>query len=339
MFPGNPGVWVESAVPYSDSTVTRGLLIKFRSNIGSAVDVQFLTDTVPGEKIWAGDTPTTLSVGDGITIGGAATLNVAGKSVDNVSSGTLYQIIWDLGTDSVPEGDYRMLRPTSIANGTARPPGNFGGFIGGAAIQVYTGTSTSDNPGIISSPVSALTTLSDAGVSVTVSPTDQLTALGIITPDLTTSPVDERLIEGLPWPLLRNSQIAYRTLTTDRLINVPVDVLASQTSFDLTQTRVFNLYTTPLGKIGFILGVFVRAIVADTVTVVPQISVGIASGENDIFAQEAMTDFDTVGDVWSNWLVLSKGRNSLPTEIVKLNIVGATATKLLADVYLIGFEY
>jgi len=138
--------------------------------------------------------------------------------------------------------------------------------------------------------------------------------------------------------LLRSPQVAYRTLTTDRLINEPVNVLGKLTNFDLTQTRVFNLYTTPSNKLGFVLGVFCQAILADTVAGVPQISVGIASGETDIFPQETLTNFDTTGDVWSNWLVLSKARNSIPTEVVRLNITGATANKLLADIYLIGFE-
>jgi len=139
--------------------------------------------------------------------------------------------------------------------------------------------------------------------------------------------------------MLRSEQVAIRTLAPDRLVKLPINTLASQSSFDLTQTRIFNLYTTPVGKIGFILGIFVSAIVADTVTVMPQISAGIASGENDIFAQEALTDFDTTGDVWSNWLVLTKARNSRQQEIVKLNVTGATASKLLANIYLIGFEY
>jgi hypothetical protein len=138
---------------------------------------------------------------------------------------------------------------------------------------------------------------------------------------------------------LRSPQLAYRTLAPDRLINTPVDVLGSITNFDLTQTGVFNLYTTPSYKLGFTLGIFCQATAADTVTVVPQISVGIASGETDIFAQESLINFDTVGDVWSNWLVFSKSRNSLATEVIKINVTGATATTLLANIYLIGFEY
>jgi hypothetical protein len=150
-----------------------------------------------------------------------------------------------------------------------------------------------------------------------------------------------RWVKGaeVPWPLIRSNQVAFRTLAPDRLVNLPIDVLASLTNFDLTQTRVFDLYQTPLGKLGFVLGIFAQITVADTVTTVPEISVGIASGENDIFAQEPLTTFDTLGDVWSNWLVLSKARNSKQQEAVKINVTGATATKLLANIYLIGFEY
>jgi hypothetical protein len=150
-----------------------------------------------------------------------------------------------------------------------------------------------------------------------------------------------RWVKGpeVPWPLLRSPQVAYRTLTTDRLIDVPVDVLASLKNFDLTQTRVSTIYEAPAAQFGFVLGIFVKITAVDTLTVVPQISVGITSGENDIFANEPLTGISAVDDVWSNWLVLSKARVSLNSEQVKLNITGATANKLLANIYLLGFEH
>jgi hypothetical protein len=149
-----------------------------------------------------------------------------------------------------------------------------------------------------------------------------------------------RKTRGTPFDSrISNYQIAYRALAPDRLVNIPIAALRSQTSFDLAQTRVFNLYTIPAGKNGMVLGIFFEAIAADSVTVAPAISVGIASGEADILPSESMLNFDTVGDVWSNWLVLTKARGASATEVIKLNVVGATATKLLADVHLIGFEY
>jgi hypothetical protein len=137
---------------------------------------------------------------------------------------------------------------------------------------------------------------------------------------------------------IRNPQVAYRTLTEDRLVSPTISVLGSIENFDLTQTGVFGLYTTPANKLGFALGVMVVATLVDTVTTVPQLSIGIASGETDILALEPLTNFDTLGDTWTNWVVLSKARNTAPYEIVRMNLTGATATRLLGSIYLLGFE-
>jgi hypothetical protein len=149
-----------------------------------------------------------------------------------------------------------------------------------------------------------------------------------------------RYVRGAPFSsFIRTGQVAFRTIASDRLTNPPVDVLRFQSSFDLTQTRVFDLYTIPANKNGIVLGIFFEAVSASNVTVVPTVSVGISSGETDIFPAESMLNFTTLGDVWSNWLVLTKAQGAVATEIIKLNVVGATADRLLADIHLVGFEY
>ena len=158
------------------------------------------------------------------------------------------------------------------------------------------------------------------------------------TPLITQSGSVQGQFQLIPWPRIRSGQIGLRAVAPDRLVNTPIDVLASNKSFDLTQTRVFNLYFTPTNKLGFVLGIFVKATLATGVTVVPQISVGVTTGETDIFPTESLTNFDTLNDVWSNWLVTTKAINSAPGSIVKINVTGATATALFADIYLIGFE-
>lgn len=145
----------------------------------------------------------------------------------------------------------------------------------------------------------------------------------------------EALVDGR----FRSSQIAFRTLTADRLILPPVNILNTITNYDLTQTRTFDLYTAPLSKIGIVIGIFVQAVIATNVTVAPQISLGVASGENDIFPVEPLTGFDTTGNVWSNWLVMSKARLVNPAQIAVLSVTAATADKLLANIRLVGFEY
>jgi hypothetical protein len=143
----------------------------------------------------------------------------------------------------------------------------------------------------------------------------------------------------VPWPLLRGPQTSFRSIDAERLVFPAIDVLSSVSNFDLTRTRIYELYTAPINKLGFVLGIYVQAVVATNVTVVPQISVGIASGEDDIFPVENLATFNAVGDTWSNWLVMSKARASKQNQSVKINITGATADKLLAHVYLLGFEH
>lgn len=138
---------------------------------------------------------------------------------------------------------------------------------------------------------------------------------------------------------LRNIQIVPGTIPLEKLTNVPIISLASFNTVDLTLARVpIALYTVPTGKIAIILGIGLEATQAVSVTVVPQISVGIATGETDIFDTEALVDFDETQDAWLNWLILSKGRAATAGQIVKLNLqTPATATTLTAGITLIGF--
>jgi hypothetical protein len=105
----------------------------------------------------------------------------------------------------------------------------------------------------------------------------------------------------------------------------------------MTSTMISELLVVPTGKVAIILGILFEASAANTVTVPPTVSLGVASGENDIFAAEPMQNFDTVGETWSNWLVFSQARAASSGESAKLSITGATATTLLSNIHLIGF--
>lgn len=141
------------------------------------------------------------------------------------------------------------------------------------------------------------------------------------------------LFEGL----IRSKQITERDITADRLVDIPVQVLSSRSGVDMTTTAVSELLAPATGKIAIILGILFEVTQANTVTVPATISVGVASGEDDIFASEAMQDFNAVGDTWSNWLVFSHARAVTSGETAKVNITGATATALVSDIHLIGF--
>jgi hypothetical protein len=137
--------------------------------------------------------------------------------------------------------------------------------------------------------------------------------------------------------LLRGEQINSETIGVDRLSFNTVRIL-STTSVDLTDAEITNLLTVPPNEITVPLGLLIEATTATNVTIDPQVSLGINGAADDIFALEIMVDFITVGDIWTNWLVLSNSRAAIDYQFIKLNVqTAATATALLAKVHLIGF--
>jgi hypothetical protein len=141
------------------------------------------------------------------------------------------------------------------------------------------------------------------------------------------------LFEGL----LRSKQITERDIDVDRLVDLPVQILSSRFGVNMTTTMISELLVVPTGKTAIVLGIMFEATVADTVTGLPAVSLGIASGEDDIFDQEIMQSFNVVGDTWSNWLSYSHGRAAATGESIKVSITGATATTLISNIHLIGF--
>jgi hypothetical protein len=137
--------------------------------------------------------------------------------------------------------------------------------------------------------------------------------------------------------LIRNKQIEQMDIDADRLVDIPIQILSPRFSVDMTSTLITELLVVPTGRVAIILGILFEATATNTVTVPPIVSLGIASGEDDIFAAESMQNFDTLGETWSNWLVFSNARAAIAGESIKLNITGATAATLVSDIYLIGF--
>ena len=137
--------------------------------------------------------------------------------------------------------------------------------------------------------------------------------------------------------LIRSKQITQRTLDADRLVDFAVQILSSRYGVDMTTSIISELLVVPSGQIAIILGILFESTQANTVTVPAIVSVGIAAGEDDIFAAEPMQNFDAVGETWSNWLVFSHARAAAAGESVKLNLAGATASQLIGDIHLIGF--
>jgi len=137
--------------------------------------------------------------------------------------------------------------------------------------------------------------------------------------------------------LIRSRQITQNTIDADRLVEIPMQILSSRFSVDMTQSFISELLVVPTEKIAIVMGILFEATVANSVTVPATVSLGIASGETDIFAAEPMINFDVAGETWSNWLVLSGARAATAGQSIKLNLTAATATALAANIYLIGF--
>ncbi|KKM15473.1 hypothetical protein LCGC14_1695710, partial [marine sediment metagenome] len=128
---------IESFTRFSDGTVARGILIKFRMYTagGSFPQLRFLFG---GGLNPVGGVQATLSVGDGIVIGGTMTLDAPLKFLNTggpVQNGTTqFQIIWDLDADGIAADEWILIRPTGFTLGLELP----GFMFPGPAHSVFT---------------------------------------------------------------------------------------------------------------------------------------------------------------------------------------------------------
>lgn len=115
--------------------------------------------------------------------------------------------------------------------------------------------------------------------------------------------------------------------------------LSETTGIDAKTTGTTNLYTVPASTTTIVLGAVVRVTAASGITVAATAGIGIAAGEDDIFASEALTDLLAVGDVWvfSSQGIIVDGN---ATEVIKFGIdTAATGTSQTLAVDLIGYEF
>lgn len=114
-------------------------------------------------------------------------------------------------------------------------------------------------------------------------------------------------------------------------------ILSTTTGINAKTVANTNLYTVPAGKTAIITEAVVRVTAANTITVPPTLGIGIAAGEDDIFAATVLTGLDTTTKVYkfnaANTYVAGAATN-----IIKLGIdVGATATTMTISIDLIGY--
>ncbi len=119
-------------------------------------------------------------------------------------------------------------------------------------------------------------------------------------------------------------------------LSAPV-ILSTITGIDAKVIGTTNLYTVPTGKSIVITNAIIRVTVADTITVVPTLGIGIAAGESDIVAPVALTGLDATTEYW-RFSVEGIAKVAGSGEVIKLGIdTGATATTMTIAVELIGY--
>ena len=138
-------------------------------------------------------------------------------------------------------------------------------------------------------------------------------------------------------PLLRGPQVKSRDLNEDRLLRTTSYVLDTVTAIDLTATGTTTLLTAPNDQSALILGVILQATQADTVTVAPQVSVGLNPSTDNVFATEPLVGFDTVDALYYMWSNTNKAVVIPASGVLDLDVsVAATATSLEATARVIG---
>lgn len=136
-----------------------------------------------------------------------------------------------------------------------------------------------------------------------------------------------------------NGTSAFTTVATVPASDVTggVGVLSTTTGIDGKTVGTTNLYTVPGGKTAIITNAIIRITTATGLTGNCKAGIGIAAGETDIFASQALTGFDATTKHFE-FIALGTKVNALSTEVIKLGIdVGFTATTATLAVSLIGY--
>ena len=117
-----------------------------------------------------------------------------------------------------------------------------------------------------------------------------------------------------------------------------VDVLSTTAIADAKSTGTTNLYTVPAGSTAIITGAIVRCTEATSITVEATVGIGVATGEDDIIASQALTGLTSTSDVFH--LTNSGGllQAAAAAAVIKLGVdTGATGTSQALAVDLLGY--
>ena len=114
---------------------------------------------------------------------------------------------------------------------------------------------------------------------------------------------------------------------------------ATITVIDMKTVAATNLYTVPAGKKLYLADVKLECSAASAISVAASAGVGVAAGEDDVYASQALTGFTSATAPNNGWSFVQGGRSRLvpAAAIVKLGIdTGATGTSQTATARLYG---
>ena len=116
--------------------------------------------------------------------------------------------------------------------------------------------------------------------------------------------------------------------------------LSSVSLIDLVAGGTPTLYTIPVGFTGIITDVFLECTASVGLSVPATAGVGIALGEDDLFASQVLTGFLSVGQVWAFVLGTSLTRTAPAGSVIKLGIdVLPSGTSQLVTAHVMGIVF
>jgi hypothetical protein len=137
--------------------------------------------------------------------------------------------------------------------------------------------------------------------------------------------------------LFRSGQIRDQELDEDRLSKTTSHAINSVASVDLTSATTTTIFTAPSDKTALIIGVILEVTAANTVTVPPQVSVGLNPSTTNVFAVETLINLDAVNNSYVYWANLNKAVTVANGGILDLDVaVASTATSLVATARVVG---
>lgn len=116
-----------------------------------------------------------------------------------------------------------------------------------------------------------------------------------------------------------------------------VRALASGITVDAKTVGTTTLYTVPTGKTAVITGAVIRCTAATAITVAPTLGIGVAAGEDDIFASTALTGLTATTKEY-HFVLSGLTVKNAAASVINLGIdVAATGTSQTLAVDLIGY--